>query len=310
MMTRVTNRFKQLLVQLTVTTLVCVAPVTVTPQTNDRVVLNVTVTTEKHAPILDLTREHFSVDSDKRPQEILSFNADVPSSIGILIDTSASLHINDKKKRAQLKQNLNAGLERFVHLGHPDNEYFVMTFNKETELLQNWTSDLRSVTNKLNWLDFKGQTALYDSMIEAIHMVMKGRQTRRVLILVTDGNDSYSRNQNKDVRETLKRSDVLLYSIGVLDTSPDGVTDEELIEFVSYSGGLTAFSTTFAKSNDFIVAFETIARELKSQYQLTITPEQSDGKQKWRKLNVSVTRNDPSGKPQKLIVRTRKGYYR
>lgn len=309
-----------LLAQLAGLLFIYCLPGTVAPQTNDPIVLNVTVTTEQRAAIRDLARENFAVNIDKRPQEILSFSGDAPSSVGILIDTSGSLHTSDNKTTAQLKQQLKTGLDRLVQLGRPGNEFFVMTFANELRLVQDWTSETAAVTDKLDSIEFKGQTALYDSMIQAVAKLKGARHARRVLILVSDGNDSYSRNEYKDVRETLKRSDVLLYTVGVVDTPLQKVgafqrnmvrpSDEDLIEFVSYSGGLAFFSTHFAKSKDFTEAFETIAQELRNQYQLTITPEQSDGKQKWRKLNVTVARNDPSGRPEKLIVRTRKGYYR
>lgn len=306
-----------LLVHLTATVLIYFTPVRVTPQTNNRVVLNVTVTTEKGEAILDLTRENFLVNIDKRPQNVLSFNGEMPASIGILIDTSGSLERDGKKSVTQLKENLKAGLNRFVQLAHRDNEYFVMTFDKDTELLQDWTSDLGTIANKLDSFEYKGQTVLYDAITEAIPKVMEGRNSRHVLIIVTDGDDSYSKTEKKHLYETLKRSDVVLYPVGILNEKDKSVWGgyfrpgaRVLEDLAAISGGRPSFSVHYAKSAAFTEAFESLALELRSQYQLVISSEESVGKEKWNKLNVSATRNDPSGSPQRFIVRTRTGYYR
>lgn len=307
---------KVLLVQLAVAMFIC-TPLTATPQTNDRVVLNVTVTTEKGDAIGDLTRDNFSVSIEKRPQNILLFNGEVPASIGILLDTSGSLDRDGKESVARLKENLKVGLNRFFQLGHPDNEYFVMTFDKDTELLQDWSRDPAPVTNKVDSFEFEDQTALYDAITEAIPKVMTGKNARRILIIVSDGDDSYSRNRKKDVYETLKRSDVLLYTVGILNAEDRGMGGgyyrpgaDALTEFARISGGRPFFSVHYAKTPAFTEAFESLAQELRSQYQLVISAEESVGKEKWHKLKVTATRNDSSAKPPKLIARTRQGYYR
>lgn len=318
-MSRSNNRVRGLLlVLLTATVLIFSTLVTATPQTNNQVVLYVSVATEKGDAILYLSREDFSVNIEKRPQTILSVGGERPASIGILIDTSGSMHEDPPQTLIQLKQNLKDGLERFVQLGHPGNEYFVMTFNKDIELLQDWTSEPSLITNKLDSLVFKGQTALYDSLPKALAKVTQGRHARHVLIIISDGVDSYSRNEEKHVREALKRSDVVLYGVGDINASASSLfmrqyvspQAEILNEFAGYSGGRAYFSLHFAKSAAFTEVFESIAVELRNQYQIVINAEQSAGKEKWRKLNVAVARNDTSGRPQKLIVRTRRGYYR
>lgn len=316
MMFRVKKRLTGLLlVQLAGAMFVC-TPLTATTQANDRILLNVTVTTEKGDVIPDLSRENFSVSVEKRPQNILSFHSEVPASVGILIDTSGSLQRSDSKTRALLKQNLKAGLERFVQIGYPSNEYFLMTFDNDIQLLQDWTSEHADITNKVDSLEFKGQTSLYDSLIKAVAKVTAGRKSRHVLIIISDGEDSYSRNEKKDVHEALKRSDVVLYALGIVKAEPR-VTSmyhrpslEALEEFANLTGGRPLFSVQFPNSAAFTQAFESIAFEFRSQYQLAISAEQSVGKEKWNKLSVSVARNDSTGKPQKFIVRTSKGYYR
>ena len=313
-MSRPQNRVRGLLLVLLTATVLIFSPlVTATPHTNDPVVLYVSVATEKGDAILDLTRDDFSVNIEKRPQTVLSVGGETPASIGILIDTSGSIHKYDKKLMVSFKQNLKDGLERFVQLGHPGNEYFVMTFNKDTELLQDWTSEHPSITNKLDALEFKGLTRLYDAIPKAIEKVGQGRHARHVLVIISDGNDSDSKSGQKQAREALKRSDVLLYAVGVVDLNYRYMAEEGervLTEFSQNSGGRPLYSIHFAKAPAFTEALELFALELRNQYQLVINAAEAASKEKWHKLNVTVARNDPSGRPQKLIVRARQGYYR
>ena len=301
-----------LLVLLTATALIFSPLVTATPHTNDPVVLYVSVATEKGDAILDLTRDDFAVNIEKRPQTVLSVGGETPASIGILIDTSGSIHRYDKKLMVSFKQHLKDGLERFVQLGHPGNEYFVMTFNKETALLQDWTSEHPSITNKLDALEFKGLTRLYDAIPKAIEKVGQGRHNRHVLVIISDGHDSDSKNEQKHAREALKRSDVVVYAVGIISDFRYAAEESERVlgEFSKNSGGRPLFSLHFANAPAFTEALESFALELRSQYQLVISAAEAANKEKWHKLNVTVARNDPSGRPQKLIVRTRKGYYR
>lgn len=311
-MSRPQNRVRGLLLVLLTATVLIFSPlVKATPHTNDPVVLYVSVATEKGDAILDLTRDDFAVNIEKRPQTVLSVGGETPASIGILIDTSGSIHRYDKKLMVSFKQHLKDGLERFVQLGHPGNEYFVMTFNKETALLQDWTSEHPSITNKLDALEFKGLTRLYDAIPKAIEKVGQGRYARHVLVIISDGHDSDSKNEQKHAREALKRSDVVVYAVGVISDFRYAAEESERVlgEFSKNSGGRPLFSLHFAKAPAFTEALEIFALELRSQYQLVIAAEAAN-KEKWHKLNVTVARNDPSGRPQKLIVRTRQGYYR
>jgi Ca-activated chloride channel homolog len=317
MMSRAIKHLRGLLLVQLAAILLIYPTTTATPQAIDRVVLNVTVANEKRTAVLDLGRESFSVNIDKRPQSILSFNGDVPANIGILIDTSASLANRGQKTLDELKQNLKAGLERFFELGHPANEYFLMTFNNEVALVEDWTRQPASITNKLAGLEYKGRTSLYDAISKAVAKVSRGRNTKQILLLFSDGSDSFSRATFRDARESLKRSEVVLYAIGLLDPSfgvekppfiAEGISILE--EYAANTGGRTSFSDNPSNPAALSKALESFAVELRTQYQLVILAEEATGKEKWRKLNVTATRNDASGRPEKLSVRTRKGYYR
>ena len=188
---------------------------TVHAQSPDSLVLNVTVTNEKGMLSRGLSLESFAVTVDKQPQKILSLSdQEVPASIGILIDDSGSQYVAPSDGLS-LPSKLRPALARFLKLSNPANEYFVVTFNSKVQLVQDWTTNPQAVIDTLDSLKFKNLTALYDAMTLALDKVKTGRNSKRVLVLITDGSDTNStRSGFKDVRDKLKASDVVLYCVG------------------------------------------------------------------------------------------------
>jgi len=298
---------------LQVAVMIWLSCVTSPAQTNAPIVLNVTVLSENGEFIAGLGRDNFSVTVDTLPQNIVSFNdREVPASVGILIDTSGSFSYGERQE-GEVKECLKEGLERFIRLSHPANEYLVMNFNTSTTLLQDWTSDYSSITNSLDGLKFKGQTSLYDAVVNAIPRVKTGRNAKQVLLIVSDGMDNNSRHSVKQAREALKRSDVLAYGVGFFSKQNMQIMIDEgagpLADLAGYSGGRAIFARNASRAV-FNYLLEYLAAELRSQYQLVITQPETSGTEKWRKLRVKVARNDASGRPEKLLVRAKQGYYR
>lgn len=282
-------------------------------QGNDALVLNLTVTTKKGTVIRDLTVENFSVTVDNQSQKILSLtNREVPASIGILIDTSGS---QSGGNAPEIQKQFKAGLEGFFKKSNPANEYFAVAFNSKTELVQDWTSDYQSILDKLNSLTYGRATALYDALRSGIEMMNRSRNSKQVLILISDGVDTNSEASFKTVRDMLKGSNVVLYCVGLKDVAvvegavvmPAEYEGERIMkELASSSGGRVLFMNNGQGSEAFNEVFELIALELRNQYQLVIAPGASTGKSKWHKLKVAVTKDNS----EELIARTRQGYYR
>ncbi len=291
------------------------------PQSNDPLILNLTVTNKKGTIIRGLTIENFSITVDKQPLKILSLNEhEAPASIGILIDTSGSQYTGGLGAGVEVKQQFKQGLERFFKLNNPANEYFALTFHTKTELLHDWTSDYQSILTKVDSLTFGKQTSLYDAMRFGIEKMETSRNSKHVLVLISDGADNQSKASFKEVRDLLKASDVVLYCVGLLNVAAiDNVNTVGagpyieaagiLNEFTYLSGGRVLFMNNSQGAKAFNEVFELIALELRSQYQIAIAPEPSIGKTKWHKLKVMVSRAAP-GKGEELMARTRQGYYR
>jgi VWFA-related protein len=286
-----------LLLHLLGAILLCCSLTSAEPQINDSIVLNVLVTTEKGRVALGLSREDFSISIDKRPQNVLSItHREIPASVGIVIDRSASLEHYGAKSDAAFKQKLRQGLERFVTLSHASNEYFVLTFADTVSMLQDWTNDPGAVTGKLDGIEYKGNTSLYDALDNAIRKVATGRHSKQVLIVITDGADSRSKSTFNEVRESLKRSNVILYAFGVQDPKSAGSVAlgmegiGVLEELTSYVGGRGFFTQLTSNAKAFQEIFELIAIELRI-HQLVINREPSvGGKEKWHKLKVRAMR--------------------
>jgi Ca-activated chloride channel family protein len=289
---------------------------TIYAQNPDSLVLNVTVTNEKGMLTRGLSLESFAITVDKQPQKILSLSdQEVPASIGILIDDSGSQYVAPSDGLS-LPGKLRPALERFLKLSNPANEYFVVTFNSKVQLVQDWTSDPQAVIDTLNTLKFKKLTAMFDAMTLALDKVKTGRNSKRVLLLISDGSDTNSMKSGfKQVRDKLKASDVVLYCIGAnVALYPAGSVNyrwnlnddvEKLAELSVASGGRAFFTKNLSEPLASNQVFELIALELRAHYQLVIAPDPPGAKAKFRKIKIEAKQGT-----ERLTARTRLWYYR
>jgi Ca-activated chloride channel family protein len=285
----------------------------------DRIVLLTTVINKKGDFVAGLQRDNFQVFFDKEPANIVDFSdTDVPLSVGIVLDASASV-VDPGSGRTirRFMNSLQQALTKFLETGNKSNEYFLLAFNNKPELLLDWTSDSKSIVDSLSDVRPKNNTALYDACYLAIEKVQRGRYPKRVLILISDGEDNNSTYTFRQVREALGESDVLLYSINFSHEDSAGSAlgnegQEILKEFSSISGGMFFYKKdgVHLKVSDATSVFEIIATELGQQYTIGIKPQISNADSKWHKIKVKV--NPPAGglpEMKGLSVRTREGFY-
>lgn len=289
----------------------------VVAQAYDPLVLNVTVTNKNGIVIRGLTLDNFSVSVEKTPQKILSLSdQEVPASIGILIDTSASQPNGKIRAGLGIQRQFMQDLEGFLKKSNPANEYFALAFNSQLELVQDWTSDYQSILQRVESLTFGRQTKLYDALRLAIEKMRTSRNSKQVLILISDGVDSLSTATYKEVRDLLRSSDVVLYGVALqnavgFNAVPDvlNLEIEELFkDLTSVSGGRALFINNSQGSKSFNEVFESIALELRSQYRLVIAKPTSHAGKGWRKLKITASRTNATGRAEELIARTRQGY--
>ena len=284
-------------------------------QKTNSVVLRVTVSDKQGFPISGLGAENFTISVDDQQQKILSLSAqDSPASVGFLIDVSGSQPINETTTAVVPRDPCRQGIARFLDLGHRENEYFLMTFNSEVQLRQDWTSDPQAILQKVDSLTFEKRTSLNDAVQMGIKKVATGRNSKRVLVLITNGLDTNSRSEFVEARDLLRESDVVLYAVGIFsgqrgDSFLTIETQAVLDELSEGSGGRSHYVTTADGPRVFKEIFELIALEVRAQYQLAIAaPSSTGGKSKWHKVKIKATRTNPKGKPEQLLARTRQTY--
>jgi Ca-activated chloride channel family protein len=157
-----------------------------------------------------LRKEDFVVYEDEQPQQVTHFSAErVPVSLGVAIDTSGSM------AGAKIDAAQNA-LDRFLYdlLGKQD-EIFLYRFSNYPVLLQSWTTDRQLLTRALGRLTPNGGTAMYDAVAEAIPLAAQGQNRKKALLVISDGNDTASRADIREIKQQIRQSEVLVYAIGI-----------------------------------------------------------------------------------------------
>lgn len=176
----------------------------------DLVHVTATVTDSRGHFVRGLGRGDFQVLEDGQPQAIVQFSAErAPVSLGIALDTSSSM-VGAKIREA--KEALRRVLDELLE---PDDEVFLYTFGDRPTLRHGWTTDRRELREALETVQAEGRTALYDTVDEALTLMESGRYRKKVLLVVSDGNDTSSFAPLASLRTRIRESEALLYAIGI-----------------------------------------------------------------------------------------------
>lgn len=260
----------------------------------DTVVVRVSVTDPLNRYVIGLDREHFRVFENKVEQKITHFSNDKSSiSVGIIFDVSGSMGDNVMSARNSVV--------RFLEQGDSADEYFLVTFNERTTLLQDFTARSENIRNEVSISNPKGRTALYDAIYMGLEKIKNAGNDKKALIVITDGEDNSSRYTFSEVKEFAKESDVQIYVIG--ERGEMGFGRGIISEIVSLTGGRAFFPNNFKQLDYFC---DLIHTELRNQYLLGYTPTNRTFDGEWRKIRVRL--EAPEGLP-KLSVRSKEGYF-
>lgn len=209
--------FRQALPAAAVVALLAAAATTVQGQEGFRFrsgvdLINVTATvTDRSGRFFSgLTRDDFLVYEDNAPVDITHFSAErTPVSLGIVLDTSGSMQ-GDKWSAAR------DAIDHFLQLlSDPEDEFFLYRFSGSVDLVQDWTNDRRAVSWSLGRINPSGGTAMYDAVAEALPMAHGGRNRKKAVVIISDGNDTGSRTRVSEIRQLVRESEVLVYAIGI-----------------------------------------------------------------------------------------------
>ena len=265
--------------------------------TSRLVLLDVSVKGRDGGFVSGLTQDSFKVYENGKLQQITQFaNADIPVTVGILVDESGSM----RPKRAEV---IAAAVE-FIKASNPQDEVFVINFNEkarhglpDTVLFSDNINQLRAAL----WQGVpEGRTALYDAIEMALHQTDMGRRDKKTLLVISDGGDNISVHKLPDVMHDVLESLVTIYTIGIFDENDPEANPGVLRQLAQVSGG----ASYFPKTLDAVVPIcRQIAKDVRTRYTVGYIPELNNGKPE---RQIKVVASSPDS--QKLNVRTRTKY--
>lgn len=170
----------------------------------------VTVTDASGRQITGLRREDFVVYEDGVEQPISHFSAErVPVSLGLVVDTSGSM-------AGEKWDNARRALDRFVlELLGPDDEVFLYQFNYAPDLVEGWTDEKSRVSRAMRRIDPRGGTAMYDALADAVPLAEQGRNRKKAIVVISDGNDTHSTTPVGELRRLIRETELLVYAVGI-----------------------------------------------------------------------------------------------
>jgi len=280
-----------------------------------------TVLNRRNKLVPDLEKDDFKVWDDKAPQAIRYFSrqTDLPLRIGLLMDTSNSI-----RDRLKFEQDAATSF-LFSVLRHNKDQAFVMTFDDEPSVLQGFTDDAGRLRDEIVKTRAGGGTAVYDAIYTACEKELShpprppGDQpdvVRRVMILISDGDDNLSNHTRSEAIEMAQRYSVVIYTIStstqwiqLSQTNPDKMAnrkthltegDQILQDLADETGGRAFFPYHV---DDLDQSFQDIGDELRNQYSIAYIPTHSQFDGKYHKIRIEV----PEHKGYQ--VRARRGYF-
>ncbi len=261
------------------------------------VLLPVSVSDKSGKLVTDLPQKAFKVFENGIEQPIKIFKReDVPVSLGIIIDNSGSM----KEKR----QKVEVASMDLVKASNRDDEVFIVNFNDDAFLDVEFTNDIKTLEEGVGRIDSRGGTAMREAISMSIdYLKSKGKKQKKVLLVITDGNDNASTINIEKVVNRARQSEVLIYAIGLLNEEERHeakIAKRALDALANESGGLAFYPKAVADVDR--IALQ-VAHDIRNQYTIAYSPtiQAMDGS--FRQIKVTVS---AGGRP---LIRTRTGYY-
>jgi VWFA-related protein len=262
------------------------------------VVLNATVVDKSGRLITTLQQNAFQVYENGAPQQIKMFKReDIPVSMGLVIDNSGSM----REKR----QKVAAAAVALVKDSNKNDEAFVVNFNDDAYLdTPDFTNDIKLLDQALSKIDSRGGTAMREAIKMSIdHMKEKAKRDKKVILVVTDGNDNASSISLENLVKAAQQSEIIIYTIGLLNEEErrEAKQAKRALDLLTEATGGQAYYPKELSDVERIA--HQVAHDIRNQYTITYTPANQALDGSFRKIRV--TANGP-GHP---VVRTRTGYY-
>jgi VWFA-related protein len=259
------------------------------------------IATDRHGKFVrNLNQADFSIFDDHKPvQSILNFHreTDLPIEMGLLVDVSGSV----QGRFGFEKEAATGFLQHIIRPGY--DRAFVVGFNKESRLTQDFTDKVALLSAGVQRLSNGGGTALYDAIYTACKDKLLREHSehpiRKALVILSDGEDNQSQYTRAQAIEMAQRAEVLIYAISTDDSGLILRGDKVLEDLASATGGRAFFPY---KMKDITHSFAAIEDELRSQYDVSYKPTDFDADGRYRSIEITAVKKD-------LQVRARRGYY-
>jgi Ca-activated chloride channel homolog len=259
------------------------------------------IATDRHGKFVrNLNQADFSIFDDHKPvQSILNFRreTDLPIELGLLVDVSGSV----QGRFGFEKEAATGFLQHIIRSGY--DRAFVVGFNKESRLTQDFTDQVPLLAAGVQHLSNGGGTALYDAIYKACKEKLlrehSDRPIRKAIVILSDGEDNQSEYTRAQAIEMAQRAEVLIYAISTDDSGLILRGDKVLEDLASATGGRAFFPY---KMKDITHSFAAIEDELRSQYAVSYKPTDFDADGRYRSIQITALKKD-------LQVRARRGYY-
>jgi len=257
------------------------------------------VTDKRGSFVNGLQQQNFGLLDDGRPPErIIRFvqQTNLPLRVGIMIDTSSSI-------RQRFAYEQQAAIDFLLQVMHPVDRAFVEGFDVQTDIEQDYTNRVDLLDSGISRLRPGGGTALYDSLYKTCRDQMltlkQSADVRKMMVLVSDGDDDYSRATEDDAIKMCQRAETIVYTISTNTGPSRDKGDDTLLKISDATGGRAFFPK---RMEDVSEGFQNIEAELRSQYALVYVP--AGFKQDGSFRTIYLQSLDP-----RYVVRAKKGYF-
>ena len=273
-------------------------PAPVFRSASDLVVIHANVFDRRSDAVPNLPQSAFRVVEDGQPQTITFFsNEDVPVAVGLIIDNSGSMITR--------RDMVLAGTRAFAESSHDDDQLFTIVFNEEIHFglprTIDFTRNRPQILASLTQFPTGGKTALHDAVIAGLEHLLEATHQKRVLVVLTDGDDNASQHSDDDMIDRAQRSDALIYVVSTAELGTNVGDPGLLKKLAEVSGGVAYKPETEA---EVVEAFKTIADNIRRGYRIGYVPTNTTRDGRLRRLKLTV--NAPGFR--NLKVNARDGY--
>ena len=274
--------------------------------TTNLVVLRVAVSDQQGRAAMNLKQDAFKIFEDGIEQEVSFFSAEEsPVSWALVLDRSGSM--------MDMMSDVYDAALHVIDEGTSRDETLIITFSKRPELAIDFSPDRHRLENSILGLKADGETALFDAVAFALDGLRHAKNRKKVLVVITDGEDNASRLKFRDLIERAEEEEAVIYTVGMFGSMGGGLGlmgmaryerdgRAELRKLAEVTGGSSHFPNNVDQCKS---VMKEIAREVSQQYSLGYYPLNKERDGKWRRIRIAVTRERNS----QLVARTRSGYY-